>query len=430
MRILFFADNFPPETNAQASRVFERARYWVRWGHNVTVITCAPNFPEGKLHPGFRNRWRQTEELAGIRVVRVKTFVAPNRGRFRRMLDYLSFLPTAVSSGLFEQAPDVVAATTPQPFAALAGLLVARLRHRPFLLEVADLWPESVLAVGAMHRPNFLVRGLAMLSSFLYRSADRIVVLTGAFREKIAGLRVSREKIDVILNGVDLEQFRPRPRDASLAGELGISPGRFVVGYIGTLGMAHGLEGVLLAAGRLAKTRILFLFVGSGAERDRLMASAAAKNLNNVIFLPAQPKEAMPSYWSLCDVALVHLKDAPLFETVIPSKLFEAMGMGLPVVLVAPAGEASKVVREEAVGLHLPSGNSGALAWTLASLAEDPHAIARMGHRSAAAAQRYSRERQASLYLESLESALQSTQSGQRDDLEFLLRKRGSLTPR
>ncbi len=103
MRILFFADNFPPETNAQASRVFERARYWIRWGHSVTVITCAPNFPEGKVYPGFENRWHQTEVMAGIRVVRVKTFMAANRGKLRRMADYLSFLPVAVWAGLFEQ---------------------------------------------------------------------------------------------------------------------------------------------------------------------------------------------------------------------------------------------------------------------------------------------------------------------------------------
>jgi colanic acid biosynthesis glycosyl transferase WcaI len=430
MRILFFADNFPPETNAQASRVFERARYWVRWGHDVTVITCAPNFPEGKLHPGFDNRWRQTEQVAGIRVVRVKTFIAANRGRVRRMADYLSFLPTAVAAGLFEKTPDVVAATTPQPFTAWAGLLIARLKWRPFLLEVADLWPESVLAVGAMSRPNPVTKGLVRLSEFLYRRADRIVVLTEAFVGKLVAMGAPQQKIDVVLNGVDLEQFSPRPRDAALASELGISPDRFVVGYIGTLGMAHGLENVLDAAERLQNTRILFLLVGSGAERERLMAIASARNLRNVLFVPGQPKEAVPRYWSLCQAALVHLKNAPLFETVIPSKLFEAMGMGLPIVLVAPNGEASKIVREEGEGVHVPSNNPGALALTLSSLADNPEALARMGRRSAAAAQRHSREQQARLYLAALEIALRTAPATRRHAFELTLRKSRSIISR
>ena len=221
------------------------------------------------------------------------------------------------------------------------------------------------------------------------------------------------EKIDVILNGVDLERYQPRPRDAELAGSLGICATRFVVGYIGTLGMAHGLENVLDAAKRLQKTRIVFLMVGSGAERDRLVASAMERGLKNVLFVPPQPKQAMPSYWSLCDLALVHLRDAPLFETVIPSKLFEAMGMGLPILLAAPEGEASKIVLEEGVGVHLPAGNPEELARSLESLMGSRNTLDEMGVRSSAAARRFSRERQARLYLKSLESACRAALSSQ-----------------
>lgn len=405
MRILFFADNFPPETNAQASRVFERARYWVRWGHSVTVVTCAPNFPEGKLYPGYRNRWRQVEILEGIRVVRVKTFMAANRGTIRRMLDYLSFLPGALLAGAFEHAPDLVAATTPQMFAGLAALITARLRRRPFLLEVSDLWPESVLAVGAMSRRNLVVRILSRLTLLLYRSADRIVALTGSFADRICENGISRQKIDVILNGVDLEQFQPRSEDAALANELGIGSDRFVVGYIGTLGMAHGLENVLEAAPLLAHTSLLFLLVGAGAERERLIAAIAARRLSNVKFVPAQPKEAVPRYWSLCDAALVHLKPAPLFGTVVPSKLFEAMGMELPIVLVAPKGEASQIVLQEQVGIHVPAGDPGALASSLVFVMDRPELLEEMRHRSMEASARFSRERQARLFLESLDAA-------------------------
>ena len=137
----------------------------------MTVITCAPNFPEGKLYPGFENRWRRIEAMAGIRVVRVKTFIAANRGKLRRMIDYLSFLPVSVWAGLFERTPDIVAATSPQMFAGLAGWTIARLRRRPFLLEVADLWPESLLAVEAMRKPNMVIRGLAKIGLLSVRAS-------------------------------------------------------------------------------------------------------------------------------------------------------------------------------------------------------------------------------------------------------------------
>ena len=380
------------------------------------------------MYPGFENRWRQSEKMAGIRVVRVKTLIAANRGKFRRMADYLSFLPTSVWAGLFEETPDVVAATSPQMFAALAGWIVGLLRRRPFLLEVSDLWPESLLAVGAMQEPNLIIRGLATLACFLYDRADRIVVLTEAFRGKIADSGVPREKIDVVFNGVDLEMYRPRPRDAALARHWGISPCRFVVGYIGTLGMAHGLENVLDAAKRLARTPVLFLLVGSGAERERLLASAKERGLDNVLFVPAQPKQTMPSYWSLCDVALVHLKDTPLFETVIPSKLFEAMGMGLPILLAAPKGEASKIVLEEGVGVHLPAGSPDDLASSIECLMGSRKILGEMGVRSTLAAQRHSRERQARLYLTSLEGACGEVLSKQSHVVRVSTRKRHTLT--
>ena len=404
MKILFFADNFPPEKNAQASRVYERARYWIRWGHSVTVITCAPNFPEGKLYPGYRNVWYRTEITDGIRVIRVKTYIAANRGTVRRMADYLSFLPAAFLAGIKEKT-DIVAATIPQMFAGLAGCMTAWFLRRPFLLEVSDLWPESILAVGAMRRPNIITRSLERMARFLYQRADRIVVLTESFQKKITASGVPRRNIDVVLNGVDLDLYSPRARDEDLAGEYGISEDHFVVGYIGTLGMAHGLEKLLEAAAKLSGTRVQFLLVGPGADRERLVQLAAAQGLQNVLFVPPQPKERMPRYWSLCDVALVHLKDTELFETVIPSKIFEAMGMGLPIVLAAPRGEASRIVLGEKVGWHVPAGDANALAALLTLLAMGREDLTGTAERSRKAAFGHSRERQAELYVEALTKA-------------------------
>ena len=404
MKILFFADNFPPERNAQASRVSERACHWARWGHDVTVITCAPNFPEGRVFPGYRNAWCQTEEMSGIRVVRVKTYIAPNAGWFWRILDFLSYMFTAFVAGLFERRPDLVVATSPQFFGALGGCLLAELRRIPFVLELSDLWPDSVVAVGAM-KPNIGLRLLVKVELWMYNRATRIVALTKAFKSNLVGRGVESSKIGVVINGVEISRYSPRAKDEDLAKKIGLASGNFVVGYIGTLGMAHALENVLKAADLAGDPQIRFLFVGPGAERQRLVAEAEKMRLQNVVFVPAQPKETMPAYWSLCDVALVHLRDTPLFETVIPSKIFEAMGMGKPVLLCAPKGEASEILAESGAGIWVFPEQPRDLAEAVRLLKGNPALHQKLGAASRDAAPNYSRERQAQEMLAILREA-------------------------
>lgn len=402
MEILFLADNFPPEKNAQASRVYERACYWTRWGHAVTVITGAPNFPEGKVYPGYQNRWRQIEHMDGIRVVRVKTFMAANAGRLLRILDFLSYMLSALLFGLFERKPDVLVGTSPQFFTAIASWALSVIHNVPFVFELSDLWPDSVVAVGAMKR-NLLVRLAEKMELFLYRQAAAIVALTQAFKDNLVRRGVPPRKVHVVLNGVDLARFQPSPKDRRLAQEIGIAPDEFVISYIGTHGMAHGLRNVLDAADLLGDTRIRFLFVGPGAEREKLIGEAQTRKLRNVTFVPAQPKNRMAAFWSLSDVALVHLKNTPVFETVIPSKIFEAMGMGLPVLLATPGGEARTIIENEGAGVWVAPGDPEALAKACRLLAGSPELVRRLAARSLRAAPGYSRERQARCMIEVLE---------------------------
>ena len=399
MKILFFADNFAPEQNAQASRVYERAKYWVRWGHEVTVMTCAPNFPEGKVFAGYTNRWRQVETMDGIRVVRVKTFMARNEGRVKRMLDFVSFVPMALGCALFEARPDVVGATSPQFFAALAGWMASVWHRRPFLLELSDLWPASIEAVGALKR-GWLMKLLTGLELFLYARATKIAAQTWAFRRDLLERGVPAAKVAVVLNGVELAMYGPRDRDGGLAAEWGIAADELVVGYIGTLGMAHGLANVLAAAELMKAERVRFVLVGPGAEREMLMAEAARLGLSNVTFIGSQPKAMMPRVWSVVDVALVHLKDTPVFATVIPSKMFEAMASGKPVLLAAPAGEASELLALEAAGEYVRSGDVAALASAVRGMAGDEGGRRRMAGAALSAAPRYSRERQARAFVD------------------------------
>lgn len=403
MKILFLTENFPPETNAAATRVFERACYWAQWGHEVTVVTCAPNFPHGRLLDGYRNRWVQTETMAGIRVVRVKTYIAANRGILRRSLDFLSFMVTGFAGAVAQPRPDVVAATSPQFFAAVAGWAVGAVRRVPFVFELGDLWPASIAAVGAIRRSPAL-KAVEMLELFLYRRSAAVAALTHAFKDNLVSRRIPADKIAVVINGVDLPRYGPRPRDPELAAEWNLAD-KFVVGYVGTHGMAHALTNVLNAAERLRDDdTVRFLLAGAGAERDALIAEAGRRNLTNVVFMPAQPKDRMPAVWSLCDVALVHLKDSPVFAGVIPSKIFEAMGMGLPLLLAAPEGEASRIVTASGGGLHVAAEDPEALADAVRQLRDDT-LRKELAEKSLAAAPRHSRERQARDMLRVLELA-------------------------
>ena len=406
MNILFLTENFPPETNASATRVYERACYWADWGHQVTVITCAPNFPGGKLFPGYRNRWRQVEQMSGIRVVRVKTFIAANEGLILRTLDFLSFMVTGFLAGLRGPKPDVVIATSPQFFAAVAGWAIGKVRRRPFVFELGDLWPASIAAVGVIESNTLALRWLEKFELFLYRQSASVVALTQAFKNNLARRAIAADKVAVVLNGVDLGRYAPRPRDPALAVAWHLT-GRFVVGYIGTHGMAHALGNVLDAAERLKDIPDLrFVFVGSGAERSALMAEAERRHIDNVVFIPPQPKDLMPRIWSLCDVALVHLKDRPAFAEVIPSKIFEAMGMGLPILLAAPPGEASQIIDEERAGLSVPAEDPAALAAAVLQLKTDEGARRGYADRSLAAAPRHTREVQARQMMSVLEKVI------------------------
>jgi glycosyltransferase involved in cell wall biosynthesis len=406
LRILFLSDNFPPEVNAPASRTHEHCREWVRMGHEVTVVTCAPNFPAGKVYAGYRNRPWSSETMDGIRVVRVWSYITANEGNFRRTLDYVSFMWSATLAGLFLRRHDVLVATSPQFFTACAGYAVSRLRRVPFVFELRDLWPESIKAVGAM-RDSFALRWLERLELFLYRKAAAIVTVTHSFRDRLDERGIDVGKVDVVTNGVDLSRFVPRGRDEELAARLGLA-GKFVAGYIGTHGLAHGLETVLDAAEMLASQpdgdRYRVVLLGDGARKRHLLEHAARRKLANVVFLDSVPKSEVSRYWSLLDVSIIHLIDDPLFRTVIPSKLFESMGMGVPIAH-GVGGESAEIVEQYGVGRVFRSGDAAALASVLQDMAREPAVLAEYRRACARAAPEFDRvqlARRMGSFLESL----------------------------
>lgn len=394
MKILFLTDNYPPETNAAASRVFERARYWVDWGHEVTILTSAPNFPEGKVYSSYKNYWYKARFDNGIRVVRVKTFISRNEGVVLRTLDFLSYMLTAFCAGLFEEKPDVIISTSPQFFTAVAGRFLAMVKRVPFVFELGDLWPESIKAVGVM-KDGLLIRSIEKLELYLYRKAKAVVALTDGFKRNLVNRGIDGNKVFVVLNGVELSKYFPRPKDKELEAILGLT-NCFVVGYIGTHGMAHALENVLDSAEILRFEKdIRFIFVGPGAAKEGLITKTSERKLENVVFIPQQNKEEISRYWSLCDVALIHLKNSEVFKTVIPSKIFEAMGMGLPILLAAPEGEASAVVLGDSAGLCVPAEDPRSLAGAVLKLHDDKELCSKLSKKSYEAASDHTREHQA-----------------------------------
>lgn len=401
MHILFISDNFPPEINAPASRTFEHCREWVAFGNNVTVITCTPNFPKGKVYAGYHNKPYQVEYMAGIRVIRVWTYIAANSGTKKRVLDYLSFMVSSIVAGIFIKKVDVIIGTSPQFFTACSAYVLSILKKKPWIFELRDIWPESIHTVGAIKNSR-AINILTMLELFLYRRATRIISVTHSFKKILIQRGIQEDKIFVVTNGVDLNFFtRPdEPKDLILHHKLN---GKFIAGYIGTHGMAHGLE-TLLDAAKILQERypeedLHILMVGDGAEKAALIDRSSNEALQNVTLLGSVSKTDVTRYLSLLDVSIIHLKNSPLFRAVIPSKMFESMAMGIPIAH-GVLGESAEIVTDEAVGIVFEPGDAEALVNTLLKLKQNPALMKTYRRNGIRAAKRYNRRQLAKDMLE------------------------------
>jgi glycosyltransferase involved in cell wall biosynthesis len=392
LHILFLSDNFPPEVNAPASRTFEHCREWVSVGNQVTVITCNPNFPKGEVFPGYRNRIYQKEKILGINVIRVWTYIAENKGFMKRTLDYLSFMVCSFIACFFVRKVDLIIGTSPQFFTAVSAWGCSLFKRAPFVFELRDLWPESIKAVGALKNSNF-VRLFEALELFLYRRAFRIVSVTRSFKNNLVQRGINADKIIVITNGVDLNRFFHRAKNEDLVMQLGLKD-CFVAGYIGTHGMAHSLETLLHAMSKLRDhpcgKKIRLVLLGDGARKQFLKEEAKKLNLTNVIFIDTVSKEKVSDYWSILDTSIIHLKKTELFKTVIPSKLFECMGMGLPI-LHGVEGESADIVAEANCGVLFEPENVDQLIEKLMYLQSEPAFLLSLGQSALESAKKYDR---------------------------------------
>jgi len=415
MKILYVSQYFPPEMGAPAARAAELSRHWAAAGHDVTVLTGFPNHPTGVIPPEYRDKFRRLvahEQTNGVNVIRTWLLPFPNRKAHERMLNYSSFCISAASTGLFLSRPDVVIATSPQLLVGLSGWWLARWKRVPFVFEVRDLWPESLAAVGMGENDSLLHRSLAKIAGFLYRHADRIVVVTPAFEEHLVEhWNVPREKISVIENGVETQLFAPEPfggeTGSNLRRELDAEE-KFVVSYIGTMGMAHGLETIIAAAVQLRATNpeVVFLMLGEGAAKQRIASLARERGLSNLRFVDQQPRERIPAYISASDACLVLLKKTDLFKTVIPTKMLEFMSCARPVILGVD-GQARAILEEARAGLVIEPENSDALVNAIRYLAANREEARELGQNGRAhILRRFSRPQTAERYIRVLEHML------------------------
>ncbi len=366
MKILFLTDNFPPEVNAPATRTYEHCREWVKLGAEVTVITCAPNFPQGKVYDGYKNKLYQTEMVDGIKVIRVWSYIVANKGFIKRTLDFISFSVTAFLAGLFVKT-DLIIATSPQFFTALAGRVLSFWKRRPWIMEVRDLWPESIKTVGAMN-DNLFIKYFEWQEMRCYRSAKKIVVVTDSFKKTLVRRGVDANKIFVIKNGVDKSVFSPEPKDEELVKTLNLK-GKTVVGYIGTHGMAHKLDFIIQCAKNMeGKNNYHFILMGNGAEKENLKKLHTELGCKNVTMLDSVPKAEVKRYISVLDISLINLKKSDLFTTVIPSKIFENAAMAIPI-LMGVEGEAQEIVESYGAGVCFEPENEKDLNEKLEMLA-------------------------------------------------------------
>ena len=348
MKILFITDNFAPEVNAPATRTYEHVKEWLKDKDiEVTIITCAPNFPHGEVYEGYKNKLYQKEYIDGIEVIRVWSYITSNSGFVKRVLDYISFGIMAFIVGLFKKH-DLIIATSPQFFTTWAAWGLSKIKRKPWIFELRDLWPESIKTVGAMKQGK-VIDILEKIELGLYKSCNKVVAVTDAFKTNLINRGIDANKIKVVTNGSNVELFSAREKNQELLKSLGLE-NKFIIGYIGTHGMAHSLDFIVTSISKIEDKDIHFLFIGDGAMKEKVLEIANDLKVKNATFLNPIKKEEVPEYLNICDISLAPLKKEDNFKTVIPSKIFEASAMRKPT-LLGVEGQAQEIIETHNAGL-------------------------------------------------------------------------------
>lgn len=350
MKILFLTDNFPPESNAPATRTYEHCTKWVSLGYDVTVITCFPNFPKGQVYSGYKNKLYSLEDMNGIKVIRVWTFITSNSGFIKRILDYISYGISSFMFGLFIKT-DLIIATSPQFFTAVSASALSFFKNKKWIMEVRDLWPNSIVAVGSISSKSLTFKVLKFIENKLYHHAKKIVVVTDSFKKYLINQHnVDKNKIGIYKNGINIEMIKKQKsiNVNNIKQKLDLK-NKIIISYIGTHGLAHALQFILNSIQKINNPKIHFLFIGDGAEKNNLIEFSKSLKVKNFTFLNSMPKKDVLNYISISDYSLVNLKKSDEFLNVIPSKIFENIALYKPI-LLGVEGEAKQLIECYDVG--------------------------------------------------------------------------------
>lgn len=409
MKILLLTEYFPPEIGAGSNRAFELCKLWAEKGINVTVITGFPDYPDGIIPKQYKGHFFLREEMNGINLIRTFTLPAPNKGFFKRVLSFTSFMFSSVIQGsLTCGKPDIVIATSPPFFVGIAGYLISKIKRIPFVFEVRDLWPESIIQLGQL-KNKLIIKILEMIELFLYKKAVKIIPVADSSVELIERKGISKDKLSVIKNGFNFNALNEINLDKDFRKKLGYND-EIIVSYIGTLGLSHSLNTVIESARELSSIKnIIFFIIGDGAERENLIRLKEHYMLENIVFIKKVPREDVANYYWLADIFLVTLKDLPLFKKVIPSKIFEIMAFSKPIILNVD-GEARKIVQSAEAGIFSEPGNPKDLASKIKLLSEDKWLRKKLGENGRKFVEKnYNRRVLANRYLEILSNIVIET---------------------
>jgi putative colanic acid biosynthesis glycosyltransferase WcaI len=378
MKLTIICQWFPPEYAPIGVMLKELAQDLIKKGHEVTVITGFPNHPSGVVYGGYEKSLFAREEYEGIRIIRCYLYTSPEKTFFRRLLNNVSFALTSFIAAWLLPRQDLLFMVSPPLTNGFMALLLKKLKGLPFVFNVQDIYPDAAIAAGVL-RNRWLIAVAGRLEKAVYREAATVAVISEGFRQNLIAKGVPAYKISMIYNWIDSRELVPLPKDNSFSQQHGIVD-KFVVLYSGTIGLISGAEVLLEAAERLkAHDDILFLFVGEGVVKDRLVQGAGRRNLDNTMFLPFQPRELLSELQSSADISVVTLLRNK-GKSSVPSKVLGYMAAARPVIISADIdSETARFVESAGGGICIGPEDALGLTEAILRLYHDRTTAAQMG---------------------------------------------------
>jgi glycosyltransferase involved in cell wall biosynthesis len=405
MKIIVICHYFPPEIGAPSARLYEMAKRWVELGNEVHVVTCFPNHPTGIIPDEYKGMKYKLENMDGIHVHRNYVYATQNKGFIKKTLGHISFMFSSVFYSMKKiDKPDVIITSSPTFFSIFSGYWYSLRKKADFILEIRDLWPAAMIELGVM-KEGVVTRLLEMMELFFYRKSKKLIMVTQSFKDNVVGRGINEDKVHVITNGFSQELFYPKEKNQELINKYNLRD-KFVISYVGAHGISQNLSTFLEVAKKLRKHKnIEFIFVGEGAEKDKLKQIVREEDLSNVQFIDAQPKDQIPDFYNSSDLCLIPLKNIELFKTFIPSKMFEIMACGVPII-ASLEGEAAQILKDSKAAKVVKPDNPDEIATAIEELINNREEYNQMkAHGPEFVEKSYSRNKLAEKYLEVLKEA-------------------------